>query len=149
MEILVAAHAAFSHFPIALLVISFGATLVGRLRPDWRIDTFPTLAGGVAVGLLSVATGLFVHEPYEHHPIISEIQLHQFTALIGTFVVITLTVLRFLGRRKGHDLGDRGWYPIVAGAGLVWILAVGTTGGDLVYEHGINVRGIDPLHATE
>ncbi|MEL6188981.1 MAG: DUF2231 domain-containing protein [Myxococcota bacterium] len=145
MEFLVRAHAALSHFPIALLVISFGATLLGRFRPRLRIDTFLAMAGGLGVGLFSVATGIVVHEPYEHLPIISEIQVHQFAALGGTFALVVLAVFRFLSRRKGEDLEGRAWYPLAAAVGLVWILFVGATGGDLVYEHGINVSGVNPL----
>jgi hypothetical protein len=29
--------------------------------------------------------------------------------------------------------------------GLVWVVLLGGTGGNLVYELGVNVRGINPL----
>lgn len=147
MELAVSAHAFLSHFPMALLVVSFGATLLARIRPRVRLDTFLPLAGGIGVGLLSLATGIIVHEPYEHLPIIEEIQVHQFAALGGTFALLVVAVLRYLSRRKGADLEGRPWYPVVAAAGLVWILFVGATGGDLVYEHAINVSGENPLKA--
>jgi len=148
VEFVVTAHAALSHFPIAFLLASFVATLLGRFT-RLKLDSFLPLALGTGLGLLSVVTGLIVHEPYEDLPIIDEIKIHQFTALAGVGVMVVLSLLRFRARRSGHDLERSTWYPILAGAGIVWIIAVGATGGDLVYEHGLGVQGTDPLRAAE
>ena len=32
-----------------------------------------------------------------------------------------------------------------AAAGLIWIMLLGGTGGQLTYQYGINVRGVNPL----
>lgn len=144
MDPLPQAHAALSHFPIVLVALSFGATLLGRVRPH-TLDSFWFLAAGAGVGLLSVLTGIIVHEPYEHHPIYAEIQVHEWTAFAGMAALLALTGGRFWLRRRGSDLDRTAWYPVVALAGIVWIVAVGWTGGDLVYEHGINVQAVNPL----
>ncbi len=52
---------------------------------------------------------------------------------------------RWRSRRAGRDVGQSPLYLGVVAVGLVWLVVVGGTGGELTYEYGINVRGVNPL----
>jgi uncharacterized membrane protein len=138
-------HPLVVHFPIALLPLSFLFALLARFCPklcetEWLLLVIGTLAAPVAV-----ITGLIAHLPYEGTLLAAVIEPHQFSALIGTIVMIAITVWRAVNRRKGKDIGQSPVYLVFALLGLAWIVFVGGTGGQLVYHDAINVRGVKPL----
>ena len=53
--------------------------------------------------------------------------------------------MSFWTRPRNRDFGLRKSYLIPPGAGLIWIMLLGGTGGQLTYQYGINVRGVNPL----
>ncbi|MBE3563994.1 MAG: DUF2231 domain-containing protein, partial [Hydrogenibacillus schlegelii] len=94
---------------------------------------------------VAVVTGIVAHRPYEESTLAPVIEPHQLSAILGTLALIALAVWRYTGRRKGKDIGRQNGYRMVALLGLLWIFFVGGTGGQLVYEHGLGVRGVNPL----
>ena len=53
--------------------------------------------------------------------------------------------IRYWTRRRNRDFGLRKPYLVPDGAGLIWIILLGGTGGQLTYQYGINVRGVNLL----
>ena len=47
------------------------------------------------------------------------------------------------------DVAHSGRYIAAAVIGVVLMISTGQHGGELVYEHGINVKGADPLETAE
>ena len=70
---------------------------------------------------------------------------HQNFGILGTLFVFDLLGIRFWTRRRNRNFGLRKSYLIAAGAGLIWIMLLGGTGGQLTYQYGINVRGVNSL----
>ena len=62
-----------------------------------------------------------------------------------TALFIVLTGWRWFSRRRGADAGTTPLYLVVILVGMVGLVLSGMTGGDLVYDYGINVRGVNPL----
>ncbi len=93
---------------------------------------------------VAVITGLIAHFPYEGTELNALIEPHQLSAMFGTVLIIALVVWRGLSRRRGRDIGQKGWYVAIAVLGLVWIFVIGT-GGQLVYGYAVNVREVNPL----
>ena len=73
------------------------------------------------------------------------IETHQNFGILGTLFVFILVEIRYWTRRRNRDFGLQKSYLIPAGAGLIWIMLLGGTGGQLTYQYGINVRGVNPL----
>lgn len=67
--------------------------------------------------------------------------------MLGTLIMIIALAWRFRSRQKGQDIGQSVGYMIFITLGLFWLFVLGGTGGDLVYEYGIGVRGVNPLLA--
>ncbi len=59
--------------------------------------------------------------------------------------MVGLVLWRGWSRRKGNDIGRGTLYLGLAGLGLLWLFVLGGTGGNLVYEYAVNVRGVNPL----
>ena len=70
---------------------------------------------------------------------------HQNFGILGTLFVLILVEIRYWTRRRNSDIGLRKSYLIPAGAGLIWFMLLGGTGGQLTYKYGINVRGVNSL----
>jgi uncharacterized membrane protein len=51
-----------------------------------------------------------------------------------------------MARRRGKDISAHPLYIGIAVAGLLWLFLLGGTGGNLVYQLGVNVRGVNPLN---
>ena len=83
--------------------------------------------------------------PYEETELHEVIGTHQNFGILGTLFVFVLVEIRYWTRRRNRDFGLRKSYLIAAGAGLIWIMLLGGTGGQLTYQYGINVRGVKPL----
>ena len=73
------------------------------------------------------------------------IETHQNFGILGTLFVFVLVGIRYWTRRRNRDFGLRKFYLIPAAVGLIWIMLLGGTGGQLTYQYGINVRGVNPL----
>lgn len=138
-------HPIFSHFPIALLVLSFGLTILAKVWPNLHEPSWLLLWTGGLSAIPSTVTGLIAHEPYETTALHEVIETHQFLGMVGTLVMIGLVIWRFRSRRQGGDVGTGIPYLAFAVVGLLWLFVLGGTGGELTYEYGINVRGVNPL----
>lgn len=138
-------HPILVHFPIALLLLSFAATLLARIWPTLHETSWLFLLIGAPLTVPATITGLIAHFPYEEHPLISMIEPHQFLGLGGTLVTLALLFWRYRSRRNGRDSGQGLPYLLIALIGLGWLFVLGGTGGNLVYEYGVNVRGVNPL----
>ncbi|RME80801.1 MAG: DUF2231 domain-containing protein [Caldilineae bacterium] len=138
-------HPMVVHFPIALFTLSFVLALAGRIWPRLREMEWLLFALGTLAALAAVVTGLAAHFPYENTDLAAIIEPHQFSALLGTLVMLGIAIGRFVSRRRGKDIGQQSWYLVFAVLGLVWIVLVGGTGGQLVYQYAVNVRGVNPL----
>ena len=73
------------------------------------------------------------------------IETHQNFGILGTLFVFVLVGIRYWNRRRNRDFGLRKSYLIPAVGGLIWIMLLGGTGGQLTYQYGINVRGVNPF----
>lgn len=140
-------HPILNHFPIAFLVASFLLAFAKRRWSTLAQTEWLTFAWGAIMTLPAAISGLIAHEAYEDLPIHGTIEMHGLPANLGTLVMLGIAIWRYRSRRKdvGNDVGHRNWYLAFAVAGLAWIFFVGGTGGSLTYDHGINVRGVNPL----
>jgi len=73
------------------------------------------------------------------------IQPHEILGILGTLLTLALMLVRWRSRRRSNDIGTTTPYLTLAVVGLIWLFFLGGTGGNLVYEYGINVRGVNPL----
>lgn len=138
-------HPIFVHFPIALLFVSFGLTVAGQWKAQWHETSwFLLILGGLAT-IPATISGLIAHRPYEDTPSMVYIESHEMLGIIGTLITLGVLGWRWRSRRQGRDVGLSKVYLVIVVVGLVWLFFLGGTGGNLVYEHGINVRGINPL----
>lgn len=140
-------HPIIVHFAIGALFLSFALTLLARFRPNAALNeaSWLLLVIGGAAAVPATITGLIAHLPYEETALAAAIEPHQFLGLLGTLATMGLLGWRFNARRKGQDLGAHPVYVGLIVMGLVWVVVLGGTGGNLVYELGINVRGVNPL----
>ncbi|MBI3241265.1 MAG: DUF2231 domain-containing protein [Chloroflexi bacterium] len=140
-------HPMIVHFALAGLFLSFALTLWTRIRPNARLNelSWILLVVGVAAAIPSTVTGLIAHSPYEESALAAAIQPHQFSGMIGTLVSAGVLIWRFVARRRGNDIDMHPAYLGLAVLGLAWLVVLGGTGGNLVFELGVNVRGINPL----
>lgn len=140
-------HPILNHFPIALLVLSFFLVFARRRWNSLAYTEWLLFAWGAIMTLPASISGLIAHEVYEESDLHGTIETHGLPANIGTVVMLAMVVWRWRSRRfdPANDIGNRGWYLAFAIAGLLWIFFVGGTGGSLTYDHGINVRAVNPL----
>lgn len=140
-------HPMVVHFALAGLFSSYVLTLLARFRPGPMLDeaSWVLLVIGVAGAIPSTITGLIAHLPYEETALAAAIEPHQSLGLLGTVIMAGVFVWRYLARRQGQDLSAHPVYLGIMVLGLVWIVLVGGTGGNLVFELGVNVRGVNPL----
>ncbi|MCH2293040.1 MAG: DUF2231 domain-containing protein [SAR324 cluster bacterium] len=100
--------------------------------------------GGLSCIPASVS-GVISHFPYEETELHEVIGTHQNFGILGTLFVLVLVGIHYWTQRRNRDFGLRKSYRVPAAAGLIWIMLLGGTGGQLSYQHGINVRGVNPL----
>ena len=141
-------HPIIVHFPIALLVLSFTLSLFWQRNERLNAASWLLLVVGGFATLPAVVTGLISHLPYEDTALAGVIEQHQLLGLIGSALTLGLLTWRYRSRRKGNDVGSKPYYLAIAGIGIVWLVVLGGTGGNLVYEYGTNVDGINPLLGT-
>ena len=140
-------HPMVVHFELGGLFMSFGFTLLARVTGNTKLDelSWVLLVVGVLAAIPSAITGIVSHLPYESLPVASAIEPHQMLGMLGTFVSIGVLFWRFIARRRGKDIGAHPLYIGIAVLGLLWLFVLGGTGGNLVYQYAINVRGVNPL----
>lgn len=140
-------HPIIVHFAIGGLFMSFALTLLARFRPSVALNqaSWILLVVGVVAAIPATVTGLIAHFPYEETTLAAAIEPHQFLGMLGTLATLGMAGWRLNARRKGQDLGTHPVYVGLIVLGLVWVVLLGGTGGNLVYELGINVRGVNPL----
>lgn len=140
-------HPIFNHFPIALLSVSFLLAFAKRKWASLSQTEWLLFAWGALMTMPTAITGIVAHEAYEALPIHNTIESHGLPANLGTLFMLGLLIWRWRSRRKdvAQDVGNQSWYLAIAVLGLLWIFYVGGSGGSLTYDHGINVRGVNPL----
>ena len=138
-------HPIFSHFPIALLVLAVVLSAASRWLIQLQETTWILLGCGALFALASAATGILAHFPYEQTPLAGAMERHQNLGLATTALFVLLAVWRWIARRQGTDNGASWPFLICLLAGLILMTLVGGTGGSLVYDHGANVRSVNPL----
>lgn len=140
-------HPMIVHFALAGLFLSFAATLAAGFFPKLPLHEFAwyLLVVGVAAALPAVVTGLISHTAYENTALAATIEPHQFLGMLGTLASVGVLAWRFVARRRGQDIGAHAGYVGLAVIGLAWLVVLGGTGGNLVFQHAINVRGVNPL----
>ena len=140
-------HAITAHFPIALLVVSAGVSVAIRIKSSVHLQhtSWLLLWIGTLGAMIASVTGLISHFPYEETDLHGVIEVHQMWSFAVTAFFIALTSWRWISRRKGVDAGTTPLYLGVVLIGMVGLVLSGMTGGDLVFDYGINVRGVNPL----
>jgi len=146
MDFLGPFHPQIVHTPIAMLIFSAFFAIVGRLFDrEWlRKSAMVMLVFGALGAYLAIESGKPAHRVPEHQQGVPEEAIHTH-ADIGTYAfrwaVAALIAYAIASRLKG------GPQKALAGVGLVcqllaaWVVGVaGMKGGELVYEHGANVR---------
>ncbi len=142
-------HPAFVHFPIALVVFSFVADLLGRLtkRPSLRAAGFWSLIGALLMGAITAATGYYDFTRAALGETARYADFHQDIGFVLVGCVVVLTIWRWLAYAR-RDVSPGPLYLIAA------LLVVGVTlfqgwyGGEMVYSQGAGVaaagKGTEP-----
>ena len=135
------------HFPIALLIMSAGLSIILYIKPNAALQqaTWVLLWVGTVSAVVSSIAGLISHVRYEETAVYGVIETHQNWSFGVTGLFIAVTIWRWLSRKRQADAGTKPLYLIVVLIGVAVLTISGLTGGDLVYDYGINVRGINPL----
>ena len=142
-------HPAFVHFPIALVVFSFVADLLGRWtkRPSLRAAGFWSLIGALLMGAITAATGYYDFTRAALGETARYADFHQDVGYILVGAVFVLTVWRWLAYAR-RDLSPGIPYLIAALLVLGLILFQGWYGGEMVYSQGAGVaaagKGTEP-----
>ena len=138
-------HPIVVHFPIALLVVSVLLSFWGLRKTGYQETTWVLLVIGALATIPATITGLIAHFPYEETVLHEVIETHQLTGFFATFYFLGLLAWRRRARNHNQDIDGKPAYLVAGAIGVVILVFLGMTGGDLVYEYGINVRGINPL----
>ena len=136
------AHPIAAHFPIALLVVSAGVTVVLRIKssPHLQYSSWLLLWVGTLGAVVADVTGVISHFEYEDTDLHGVIEVHQMWSFAVTVLFAVLTLWRWRSRRKGSDVGTTSLYLIGVLVGVVGLVLSGMTGGDLVFDYGVSVR---------
>jgi uncharacterized membrane protein len=135
-------HPILSHFPIALLVVSVALDLAGRRFPSTRPNAWLLLVLGTLGAVAATGSGIVAHFPYEESAAHDAISTHQFQGIGTTILFIALTAWRWWSRRRGADAGASWAYTVFSVAGVALLTVTGMSGGELVYEWGVAVKGV-------
>ena len=140
-------HSIIVHFPIALLVLLAALTVYTVLRPGSGMlqTTWLLLVVGTVGAIAATVSGLVSHFPYEETDLHGIIAQHQWWSFGVTLLFIAATLWRFISRRRGSDCGGSVPFLALVAVGTGLLVMSGMTGGDLVFDYGINVRGVNPL----
>ena len=144
-------HPPFVHFPIALVVFSFLADVLGRLfsRPSLRAAASWSLLGALLFGAVTAATGYYdmvrtrgvLGDTYRY------VDFHLDVGLILVGAVVVLTAWRwFAYARRDRQVGII--YLVAAFLVMGLVLFQGWYGGEMVYSQGAGVaatgKGTEP-----
>lgn len=138
-------HPIIIHMPIALLLVSYALSFAVRKWPQLNESSWLLLVLGGIATIPATVTGIFAHFPYEELPVAAFIEPHQFLGIGTTVFTLALLIWRWRARRSGRDIGQHPAYLIAATLGIFLVVVLGGTGGQLTYEHALNVRGVNPL----
>ncbi|QDV07818.1 hypothetical protein Poly30_33510 [Planctomycetes bacterium Poly30] len=138
-------HPILSHFPIALLFFGGALAVASRRWPDLTRFAVLVLVTGAVSTLPSVISGLVAHFPYEESSLHGAVEQHQLLAFGTTLLFLILGTWAWRTRHKPVPGVSTGPFLAVLAVGLILLTVVGGTGGELVYGHGIGVRGVNPL----
>jgi uncharacterized membrane protein len=138
-------HPILVHLPIGVLLVSFVLSFAALRWPALQESSWLLLVIGGLATIPATISGLVAHLPYEETSLVAVIEIHQLLGLAGTAVTLAVLGWRWWSRRTGRDVGQSTAYLGVVAVGLLWLVVVGGTGGQLTYEYGINVRGVNPL----
>ncbi len=141
---IVHAHGAIIHFPIALLILSVVLDLSARDSVFLHRAAWVSLLIGTLATIPATITGLLAHLPYEESPKLAVIEQHQFMAFATTAAFSVLTLWRWRVRRGGKELGSLLPYRALAVLSLGILMLTWYNGGVLVHVHGIGVTGVAP-----
>jgi uncharacterized membrane protein len=144
-------HPAFVHFPIALVVFSFIADLLGRIsnKASLRAAAFWSLIAALLFGAVTAATGYY--DMTRLRPVLGEtfryVDFHMDIGWILVGAVVVLTAWRWLVyARKDRSPGLA--YLIAALLVMGLALFQGWYGGEMVYSQGAGVaatgKGTEP-----
>lgn len=142
-------HPAFVHFPIALVVFSFIADLLGRLlnKPSLRSTGFWCLIAALVGGAITAATGYYDFSRDTLGDTYKYVDFHMDLGFVLVGAVIVLTLWRWLVyARRDREPG----IAYLIGALLVVGLTLfqGWYGGEMVYSQGAGVaaagKGTEP-----
>jgi len=142
-------HPLVVHFPIVLLTASVGVDLIAlsKRQAQWHRFAYGLLVAGVLSSSVAVLTGTEAALPYRTQSEVSDlIQQHEdFGSIV--FIVFMATALGrlplFLQRSSGWPLTM--WITVACG-GCVLLWWTSYYGGELVYEHGVGVKGLGGSH---
>jgi uncharacterized membrane protein len=140
-------HAALNDLPAALLATAVFFDLLAALtrRPSLRQAGFVTMIAGTIGAGLAVLSGLQAEDHIAHGEAVHEImETHETLALftLGTFAV--LVVWRILRERR-MSAGERTLTLLASLVGAGVLIATGTYGGKMVFEHAAGI----PTEALE
>ena len=140
-------HPIIVHFPIALLVVSVFLSWLSLRGEQYQYQqtTWIMLLIGALATIPATITGIISHFPYEATDLHDAIEQHQLTGFAATLYFIGILVWRWRARRQNQEIDGKMPYLIAGLIGVGILVFLGSTGGDLVYEMGVNVRGINPL----
>ncbi|MCE2526005.1 MAG: DUF2231 domain-containing protein [Actinomycetia bacterium] len=140
-------HSILVHFPIALLVLLAALTAYVVFRPESGMlqTTWLLLLVGTVGAVAATVSGVVSHFPYEETELHEVIETHQVWSVAVTALFVGATIWRYISRRRGSDCGGSSPFLMVIAGGTVLLVMSGLTGGDLVFDYGINVRGVNPL----
>ncbi len=144
-------HPAFVHFPIALVVFSFIADLLGRIfnKASLRAAGFWSLIAALLFGAVTAATGYY--DMTRLRPVLGDtyryVDFHMDIGWILIGAVVVLTAWRwFVYARKDRSPGFA--YLIAAVLVMGLVLFQGWYGGEMVYSQGAGVaptgKGTEP-----
>ena len=142
-------HPAFVHFPIALVVFSFVADLLGRLtkRPSLRAAGFWSLIGALLMGAITAATGYYDFTRAALGETARYADFHQDIGFVLVGCVVVLTIWRWLAYAR-RDVSPGPLYLIAALLVVGITLFQGWYGGEMVYSQGAGVaaagKGTEP-----
>jgi uncharacterized membrane protein len=142
-------HPAFVHFPIALVVFSFIADLLGRLlnKPSLRSTGFWCLIGALVSGAITAATGYYDFTRDTLGDTSRYVDFHMDIGWILVGAVVVLTLWRWLVYAR-RDLPPGIPYLVAALLVVGLTLFQGWYGGEMVYSQGAGVaaaaKGTEP-----
>jgi uncharacterized membrane protein len=137
-------HPIVVHFPIALIFAVIVVDLVGRITKNdsyLRVGTILTIFA-LAGALAAVGTGLFAEESVWHSEAAEElIETHELLGFVYLGILTLLTIVRLAAIRKLG--GSTGWVAITIAVLAAGVVTFGAYfGGELVYQHGTGVTGV-------